>query len=319
MSLSRRDVLRAFASVGVVGCTASAPDPAPADQPPPPPRERLADGPPAEHLLIVDSGGMYGSNHLTVYADGLALFYRRRISEWTRRPPTQILRLEPLEIRDLKAIFSSPEFTGAAPHYTKTSFKDGGLTKFVAGARKIGVHGGAKEVPPVLEWLQRTSEELELRIDERGQDAYRAAEPRLLVVYERWHRATSTSDQLIVWANGTLDYRVLRSSTPFDREKDSHDPVVRLEQATPADVAELTALLAGGSFTTAQSISHVEGDGATSGTAHFIYHTGPTMEVAPGFDPPAGIRPVVVALARLLERFGAPPDEPNVMPPGKAR
>ena len=43
------------------------------------------------------------------------------------------------------------------------------------------------------------------------------------------------------------------------------------------------------------------------------------MEVAPGFDPPAGIRPVVVALARLLERFGAPPDEPNVMPPGKAR
>jgi hypothetical protein len=317
MSLSRRDVLLGLAGVGIAGCTAPPDVPAPVIESIPEPRERLADGPTAQHLLLAESSGMYGGSHLTVYADGLALFYRREMMrDRERRPPVQLLRLGPAELRDLQELLNAPGFVGAAPRYADTKVKDGGMLKLVAGARRIAIHGRAKDVPAEVDAVSRYADALERRISERGQDAFTAAEPRLLVIHDRWHRVAKTSDQLLVWANGALDHRVTRSGAPYVADQDSPDPVVRLEQATPADVAELAALLAGGSFTTAPSISHVEGDWALSGTTHFLLHASPTLtELAPGLDPPAGVRPVLVAQARLFARFDATPNEPNVMPP----
>lgn len=325
MSLLRRDVLRALASVGVVGCAAPPPDAAPVEEPPPDvepvvqrsygPREHLADGPPAQHLLLVDSGGMGGSSSLSVYADGLALFYRREgMRTHHRRPRVYLLRLDAAELRDLRGILDSPGFAGAASSYASAGLKDGGATKFVAGAHRVSVHGGVKNIPPELADLRRRVDELEQRLEDRGQDAFTAAEPRLLTIYERWHVAGRTADRLIVWANGTLDYRVIQSADP-----DAPVPIVRLEQAAPPDLAELSGLLADGSFTAAPPVINEEADLVSAGTTHRIFHPGPTIAETAGTDPPADLRPAVDALARLLERFGAPPNEATVMPPKKSR
>jgi hypothetical protein len=323
MAVSRRDVLLGLAGVGVVGCTAPPAEPLLEEEPPPPadpnaikpfsgPRVRLADGPSPQHVLVVA-----GSSELTIYADGLAT-YRRWGTMDRRRLPIGLLRLADGELRDLQALLGSPGLLGAESSYSQAGIKDGSYDVIVVGARRINVFNDPKNVPPELAAVRRVTRELEQRIEEHGQDAFLAFEPKLLALYIRWFESAGTADQLMVWANGVLDYRITDSNTPAVDGQDTPDPIVRLEQAPRAAVAELTALLAGEEFLTAPAIVDNGDAGPIAGTTHILMHAGPTVvAIRHPYDPPAGQRPVLAALAQLLARFDAPPDEARVPRPAR--
>lgn len=324
MSLSRRDVLRALASVGVVGCPAPPPEAPPEEEPPPPddapkkppgPRVLLADGPTARHVLLADSiGPMSGGAGLTVYADGLAIY--RDSQDWNRnRPPVLLLRIGADELQALQTMLAAPGFVDAASSYA-TRMKDGGALRLAVGDRRIAIHGMARSLPPELAAVHKAVLELRQRVEDLGQDAFIAAEPRLLALYRRSFLSAGTADQLMVWANGVLDYRITASDTPDVAGQDRPHPIVRLEQVPRADVAELATLLAGDVFLSAASTHEGDEFDATAGTGRYLLHAGPTIAtVGTAFEPSAGQRPVFAALTGLLARFDAAPDEATVMKP----
>lgn len=316
MTVSRRDALHVLTGLAATACTFSAPPAAQeAPPPPPPPRERLADGPSPALVLHSEHGGDFTTVHLTVYGDGLAVHYRHEsMRNRERRPEVRLARLPAPDLAALRDLVEGPDFLRAGSHLYEPHHRHG-LHMLVAGPRRIALKGEPKDLPPGVAEILRRVAAIETDLETRGQDAFTASEPQLLTIYDRWFRARSFSDRLTVFANGVLDYRVTHDDVPYVEGKDFATPTIRLEQVPQIEIAELRALLASGPFVTAQSIDHVLGDGAPAGTAHFIMHRGPIrIEVAPGFQAPAGVRPVLAALARLIARFAGPPDEPGVAP-----
>jgi hypothetical protein len=314
MAVTRRDVLQGLAGLGVAGCTGTSPPP-PAAATPPPPRETLADGPTPELLLLSHFSGMYGGRYVTIYADGLVTGYRNEMSKVRgNRPPVHLARLPEAERTTLRDLVEGPDFRAAPPDYAQKGSRHS-LEILVSGPRRISVRGAPKDLPASFQKILTTVDELERRLADTGQDAFTAAEPRVLAIYDRLFTARRFADQLTVFANGVLDYRILRTDAGWLDGQDIAHPIVQLQQAPRADLAALQDLLAGGAFVTAPAIDHTLGDRSPAGTTHFVMHRGPRLaEVAPGFQAPAGVRPVLAALAKLLVRFTAPPDEPGIAP-----
>jgi len=316
MSVSRRDALHVLTGLAAAACTSSAP-PVPQEPPPPPPppRELLADGPSPEVLLHSEHGGDFTTINLTIYGDGLATYYRHEsMKNRGRRPEVQLARLPVADLTALRNLVEGPDFLGAGSHLYEPRVRHG-LHMLVGGPRRIALKGEPKDLPPGVAEILRRVAAIEADVETHGQDAFTSSEPQVLTIHDRWFRARRFADQLTVFANGVLDYRVTHDDVPFVAGKDFATPNIRALQVPPGELAELRALLAGGPFVPAQSIDHVLGDGAPAGTTHFVMHRGPIrIEVAPGFQAPAGVRPVLAALAKLIARFAGPPDEPGVAP-----
>lgn len=312
---SRRELLLGLASLGLAGCTgAGSGPPASSDASAPreaSPRPQLADGPSPALLLLSSHSGMYGGGTITVYDDGLATLVERDFSDGERRAKVLLARLPDADREPLRDLVEGPGFRGAESRYQQPSVHDAGLNMLVSGPRRIAVHGEPPDLPPALRDLRARVDAIRDLLIARGDDAFTASAPRILTIYRRWFRARRFSDELTVFANGVLDYRVTTRDVDSG-DGDDPDPTVHLEQLPRDTLAALSDALTRPEFITAPSRSHVHADGKKSGTTHFLDHRGPLKTVVPaGHAVPPGIRPVLAALTPLLARASAPPDEPD--------
>jgi hypothetical protein len=314
--VSRREALRGLVGVGAacVACTShhtAEEERGASAEPPARPVPEWPAGPAAEVVLTIDGGGP----DVTWYADGLVLRSLAGATTWAserflRMPELHLLRLDDGELAQLRGLVGSAEFGGAGSTYLQPKVKDGTHLFLTAGVRRIHIGNRPPDLPDVLTRLQTAYHEIFRRFTAEGVDAFAARQPRLVAVHERQLRARRFADRLTVFANGVLDYRVTWSDAP-PGDGESQAPVMRVEQAPVAALADLQAALQAHGLDAVPPLSPDPGDMATSGTTHMIAHAGPVsrIRVFPGHPTPDPMRPVFAAMSELRARFGAPPDE----------
>lgn len=318
--LSRRTLMFGLAGAGLFGCTGSGPrepddrqaalSASPNAPAPPCP---LADGPAPELVFLSALSGLYGSTTLTIYGDGLATKARYDVGRG-RTPQVLLTRLAAAEVRALRDLVEGPEFLTVGPRYAQPKVKDGGLHILVGGPRRITIHSDPPDLPDVLRRAVVTVDRLREVLDAAGTDAFSASEPRILVQSHRGlYGARSFSDELTVFANGVLDYRVTQGDSPFIADEDTAYPIVRLERLATDTLLDLRLALVNPLLAVAPSFSdappYVRGSTIVAGTTHTIQARAPHLFwIDVGAETPLAVRPVVAALARLRARFGAPAD-----------
>lgn len=302
--MSRRELVQLLAGATAVACTPRGDGP-PAPRPDPP----WPDGPAPEVVLTIEG--------VTWYADGLVLLRRAPdvmlygSEEMQRSPELLLLRADAAEIARLRALVGDAEVQGAAPVYLQPGVHDGTHLFIVAGARRIHVGNDPPGLPAALAQLKEAYHAIHRRADADAVDAFICREPRLVALHTRSFRARGFADELAVFADGVLDYRVTLSDAPRPASGDWPDPTLRIEQVPRPTLAPLLEALAALDRGDVPSHPPKLGDDVARGTAHMLAHGGrvPRIRTRAGQGVPEPLQPVLAALADLRARFDAPPDE----------
>lgn len=314
-SLSRRALLRRLGVAGAawVACTSKVGEPevrsekAPASRPIP----QWPDGPAAEVVLAIAGG----ASDTTWYADGLVLRARSGDMMWgseemLRQPELHLTCVTAEEIARLRGLVGAAAVQRAAPVYLQPGLHDGLHLFVVAGPRVIHLGNEPPGLPAELAQLKQAYHDVDAKLDSEGVDAFVAREPRLVARHSRAFRSGDFSDELIVFANGVLDYRVTGREPRPQPDKDWPYPKIRVEQVAGDALAPLQSALAALGRATVDAHTRI-GDHTRSGTSHVLARAGAPPRIHWRWGTPVAepLMPVFAALYELRRRFDAPPDE----------
>lgn len=305
--LSRREILRRLGAAGALWAACTPRGEAP------PPLPRWPEGPVPEIVLAIMGSG----TDTTWYADGLVL--RRDVEDVTfsgseemrRTPRLHLTHVGAEEVARLRGLVESEEVQNAWWEYRRPSVHDGGYRIIAAGKRRIGIHSEPEKLPEPIAQLLAANRAVYERIETEGVDGFVAEEPRLVAVHTRWFTKKQFVDELIVFANGVVDYRVTLSDEPERPNGDKPYPTFRVEKLPREALAQLHASLATLEQSSFPWYSRNPDRSQDRGTVHIFAHGGKIarIRVDRGVAAPEPVRPALAAMDELRRRFDAPPDE----------
>lgn len=274
---------------------------------------------PAPLLVASDSSPVSGgSQALTVYADGLVLrSVRPCMGE--ALAGGQALRSAQADaptLARLRELVARQDVLDARATYEEYGVLDGGSTVLVAGPqpRRISIYNDPSDLPEGPRALQAEAHRLHAWVERDGVDAFTG--PRaVLVRHTRSFIAVHHADELTVFADGTLDYRVTAGEFP-GREHDYPYPAVHIANIDPAELAPLrTALARLGESPPEQQQKPWWGEQqARSATHHTLElaNSQPRRELGTADQLTPAFERVTVETRLLRANFDAPADEPSL-------
>ena len=268
-----------------------------------------------EPLLITDGGSPLGgaSTIITVYADGLVV-RARWLGMGEQTPVGRALmtaRADEATLARVRGLIARQDVLAARAAYSEPGVMDGGGTMFVAGPqpRRIMVINDPPDVPRGLIDLAAEARRLDEWIERDGVDAF-TGQPALVLRHARWFTEGFHSDELMVFADGTLDFRVLSGdAVDPDPETDFPYPIVRTGRVDPAELGPLIAAVT--ALRAAEPTAPPRHAGAVTGTRHILDLEGlpPRLSWVPGAPIPPALERVLIETRLLRTQFDAAPDQ----------